>query len=58
MWDNLINAESEYGTWDFFNYGEDGIKLCKFEDDVKVCEIAMTKQEWVELAGLVKRITK
>ena len=62
-WEELVNAESETGEWDFFNTGvlnpennPTPIRLCRFDGAELIVELLMTKEQWVDLVNLVKRI--
>lgn len=55
-WDNLVNAESETGTWDFFNVvGE--LKLVKYKNNRPEFTMVLSEEEWVDLIKLVKSIS-
>lgn len=57
-WLNIVNSESEDGTWDFFQNEETkSINLVKFENDIdKVGEIKMTYAEFEDLSKLIMKL--
>jgi hypothetical protein len=57
LWLQLVNSESEDGTWDFFHYSTSStINLVKFEGDEIVHEIWMDYQEFEDLSKLILRL--
>jgi len=58
IWHNLVNAESEKGTWDFFHHSTSSIiNLVKYneEDSVEV-SIWMDYYEFADLSKLIMRL--
>jgi hypothetical protein len=71
-WTQLCNAESESGEWDWFkplhydimggnvvtpSNPEEEIRLCRFDGCDKLAEWRMSRESWIDLVKLVKRIS-
>ena len=55
-WKELINTESEIGTWDLTFRSKEDIEIAKFDENRKIVSLILNEEEFVDLVDLIKRI--